>query len=113
LAGLFLVVVVIRFALDIAVELGHEVDADFPDSRRPNTSRGADPQYGWHLGALLSSALLRGRLLAAALLNPMVSEYYLIPAAVEIPVFCQLALSPANRRGGGRHGRGAVRRPTE
>jgi hypothetical protein len=39
------VVVVIRFALDSAVELEHGVDADFPDPLRDRSPLGADGDF--------------------------------------------------------------------
>jgi len=39
------VVVVIRLALDSAVELEHGVDADFPDSLRDRSPLGADSDF--------------------------------------------------------------------
>ena len=38
-------VIVIRFALDSAVELEHGVDADFPDSLRDGSPLGADSDF--------------------------------------------------------------------
>ena len=38
-------VVIIRFALDSAVELEHGVDADFPDSLRDRSPLGADSDF--------------------------------------------------------------------
>jgi hypothetical protein len=47
------VVVVIRFALDSAVQFEHGIDADFPDSLRDGSPLGADSDF----------ATIRGRCL--------------------------------------------------